>query len=152
MNENEFANIEYSKQLSDMFQDADWWWIMSVNNMGKYELVTKNTLSLIQSYHDNIHKSSYIPSYLPTCKIYYPAITIQMALVQLPIKMEHHDGWWNLKISRYGNNEFHVYYSMNYSSVSHKSLPNALCKMIIKLKEEGIIEKTSDCKCEMEEE
>jgi len=103
----EYASIEYSKDLAELFPDAIHWW--NVRNEGEPYVSPFKVNS-----HDTIES--------------YPAITIQMALDKLDkvtIKKNGpiYDCWDERRPKQSQQND--------------RSLPNALCKMIQYLNKEG---------------
>jgi len=133
----EYASIEYSKDLAELFPDAEWWHC--------------ETGSIVRKIHrlHNLH--------------YNPAITIQMALdilpkfIKIPYKRDNgtiqecildlqitfncgegcyvdYEDWSVLDESN-GSNDPQI----RSSDITDKSLPNALAKMLIYLRKEGLL-------------
>jgi len=122
----EYADREYSEKLAELFPDAQMWWT-------KFPKVySQNEEEVIEWDYDLRKKIGFT--------VQYPAITIAMALDVLPEDLTINDNWGHINISfdkEYG-------WIVNYQNrmptiipISDKSLPNALCLLIIKLKEEG---------------
>jgi len=136
----EWADISYSKDLAELFPDAEWWWCLYSNKSIKLERRPYNQGSLTFDY---------------------PAITIQMALDLIPdytqklgnleigkCETDHmtmkkkKQGWYNVSYWTWG-----IEYTKNGDSYSRKesnhlqqdiSLVNALCKMIQYLRKEAL--------------
>jgi len=107
-----YADISYSKELKDLFPESEWWWVDSIIGGG---WVTRKKF-IANSYKDAL-----------------PALTTDMLLERLPKGtwlniFNHSDGWqvgYRRKIER-------VFID--------KSLPNALCKLLLWLKKEGLLD------------
>jgi len=117
-NESNFADLSYSKKLKDEFPDAEWWWSNSRDRLQKeeFEIIKKGTVSW-------------------ACRkemgglLFYPALTTDMLLERLPNKVQ---------ILKW-ENEYIVSYDGNAKFIKDKSLPNALAKMLIWLKENKLL-------------
>ncbi len=110
----EYASLDMSKKLADLFPDAKHWWFYSLDA----ETYSDDKDGLFVAEGVNIFSDRKL----------YPAITIQMALDVLPTDIQITRDGGGYIIRKYLTLDARVF---EYT----KSLPNALCKMILWLKE-----------------
>jgi len=120
MNKSEYASIEWSKKLRNLFPEAEMWF--------------DNTFGGIKSNPDYkiVHRSSFQEEFLKSkdCNA-YPAISVMMALEVLPKDTTI------TKLNFYFIDNSLVVPGMNWTG---DSLPDVLCSMIEYLDKEGLLE------------
>ncbi len=131
-----YCDIKYAKELAEDFKDCECWWVadcMSADTR-KYKLLQKKDFVLSTG---NRHSWVYGE---------YPALTVNDVLEKLPASITK--DYKRLIISPFSKLETPVIISewcVEYGSQDNKrkvdkSLVNALCKMYIWLKKQGLLE------------
>lgn len=139
-NNSEYASIEHSKKLAHLFPDAEWWW-----SKLKPELVQFGNVNQAHYTDWEIRRNV---TYGNEDFLFYPAITIQMALDVLPKLI----GNCLLEIKYFLNNDSEKMVNINYNVYidptlhvlfEHIGRPDELlsllCKMIEYLEKEGLL-------------
>jgi len=131
-----YADIEYSKQLAKEFPDSEWWWVKyiepinGVNTQIDWYIVNQGRFNVINEGE---------PCNFQSC----PALTTDMLLEWLPKEIDKNNWYHVLSIFCFPD-VFEVCYTnedivLNDETIEDKSLPNALAKLLIWLKTEGLL-------------
>lgn len=124
MNQSNFADIEYSKQLKDEFPDSEWWW---TNEYCHPSYISKNKIGKFR-----LKKGSEYKEIMFDGGESYPALTTNMLLEKLP------EGWEIQTIT--GSDGIKRWFVHPQPKIkvrecfNDKKLPNTLAKMLIWLK------------------
>jgi len=110
-----YASIEYSKKLAELFPESEWWY-----QIGKR---TKIITVMQSNFPDN-----------PMAD-YYPALTTDMLLERLP----KYSLGYSIIIQYIGSCWDVTYSNEDIDSFEDKSLPNALAKMLLWLKDNNLL-------------
>lgn len=106
----EYADIRYSQELAEFFPDAEWWWSWRNRVTSKSKRTFMKGYLLYSKEEISIDKFRYKDMH------HYPTITIQMALDVLKKGLKEK-------------------FRLNLEDIN----ANYLCKMIIQLRDEGLI-------------
>lgn len=126
----EYASIEHSRKLARFFSEAEWWWITHAESDCEFI----DSKDFIGSSRDD-----------GLCQSLYPAITTDMALEVLRkpgrlVITQHEDRTgYDLRFYYFKESDKRTTCYPNTKDMFDKSLPNALCKMIQHLADQGII-------------
>ena len=121
-----YADIAHSKELKDLFPDAEWWWNRSKDAKCKDFSVDRLPPNKGYDGHYNIER--------------YPALTTDMLLEILPEKLDQKPDYAKkrLCIDKIGKDYRVLYYEIGVSFVD-KTLPNALSLMVKYLRDNGLL-------------
>jgi len=118
-----YASIEYSKKLADLFPESEWWYCFNAkeNKMALKDSKWKDVASRFKNWS------------------FYPALTTDMLLERLPKKIKEHNDLCICYDDNYSQGGWWVGYEgktlADELAASDKSLPNALAKCLIYLKD-----------------